>query len=50
MKIFVLMASGGLNIAHPILQFDVLRFKKPSSLKEKINLYKFISGTLAPCY
>jgi hypothetical protein len=31
----MLMASGGLNTAHPILLFDVLRSKKPQGLNVK---------------
>jgi hypothetical protein len=29
------MANGGLNVAHPILQFDVLRSRKPWGLNVK---------------
>jgi len=42
-KIFVLMASGRLNIAHPIL-----RSKKPR-FKCKANI-KYVNGILVPCY
>jgi hypothetical protein len=46
------MASGILNVAHPILQFNVQHYKKPqcSNANKKINLYKSINGTPAPSY
>jgi hypothetical protein len=31
----VLMAGGGLNIAHPVLLFDVLCSRKPQGLNVK---------------
>jgi hypothetical protein len=51
-KIFVLMASGILNIAHPNMQFNVLHSKKPwcSNAKQRSTFAKSVSGIPIPCY
>jgi hypothetical protein len=51
-KIFVLMASGVLNIAHPNMQFNVLHSKKPwcSNANQRSTFTKSVSGIPIPCY